>query len=282
VSAGGRTIGIGELARRTGLTQQAIRAWETRFGFPVPQRTAGDRRQYAEADVERLHRVIALKDSGVRLASAVARVRSEDAEGGALSVYAELLRVHPHLERRVLRRPVLVAISHAIEDEAMTRAVRPYVFGAFQREEFFRAASRRWQEVARTAGACLVYADFPSGRAEQGAPVEVPLDRDSPLLREWAVVVVAPSFSVALTAWEVPQPDEVRDDVRLFETVFTFDPAAVRTAADVCLAAARASGDVDPALLQQVADGMVIDPSPGAAVDSLVIRAFDYLQRAAV
>ena len=68
------TIGIGELSRQTGLTQQAIRAWESRFGFPTPERTDGGRRQYAVADVDRIQRVMALKESGVRLASVCARV----------------------------------------------------------------------------------------------------------------------------------------------------------------------------------------------------------------
>ena len=273
------TIGIGELARRTGLTQQAVRAWETRFGFPVPQRSEGGRRQYAEVDVERVRRVLALKDSGVRLAAAIARVRGEDDDGRPLSVYAELRRRHPHLESRVLRRDVLVAVSHAIEDEAMSRADRPHVFGAFQREEFYRQASGRWEEIARTAGSCLVYADFPVVAGGAGAPVEVPLGPDAPLLREWAVVVTAPSFSVVLTAWEVPRQQEVPPAHRRFESVFTFDPAAVRTAAEVCVLAARTSGEVDPALLSRIDDSLATEPTPSAGVDALVVRAFDYLQR---
>ncbi len=273
------TIGIGELARRTGLTQQAIRAWEARFGFPTPERSAGGRREYAEADVERVQRVLALKGSGVRLASAVARVRHEEQTGRPLSVYAELRRTHPHLESRVLRRRVLVAISRAIEDEAMSRAVRPYVFGAFQRAEFFRAASRRWDEIARTAAACLVFADFEGTGGKPGAPVEVPLDPDAPLLREWAVVVVAPSFSVALAAWEVPQQSHRPAAEREFESVFTFDPAAVQAAAEVCVATARASGEVDEHLLRQIDDSLAVEASTGAAVDALVVRSFDYLQR---
>jgi DICT domain-containing protein len=272
------TIWIGELARRTGLTQQAIRAWETRFGFPAPARSEGGRRQYAEADVDRILRVVALKDSGVRLASAVARVRSEEQEGRPLSVYAELRRSHPHLESRVLRRRVLVAISHAIEDEAMSRAARPHVFGAFQREEFYRAASRRWQEIARTASSCLVFADFADASGGPGGPIEVPLDPEAPLLREWAVVVVAPALSVALTAWEIPRQHDVPVDQREFESVFTFDPDAVRAAAGTCLAAAQASGEVDTMLLKSIHDSLVVEPSAGAAVDALVVRAFDYLQ----
>jgi DICT domain-containing protein len=277
--SGHAPLGIGELARRTGLTQQLIRAWETRFGFPEPERTDGGRRVYAVADVDRIQRVVALKDSGVRLATAIARVNGEDDAGRPLSVYAELRRLHPHLESRVLRREALVAVSHAIEDEALSRATRPHVFGAFQREGFYRRASRRWDEIARTASSCLVYADFPATAGGDGTPVEVPLDADAPLLREWAVVVTAPSFSVALTAWEIPRQAHRPEPLREFETIFTFDPAAVRTAADVCVAAARAVDDLDPGLLRRIDDSLATEPTPGSGVDALVVRAFDYLQR---
>jgi DNA-binding transcriptional MerR regulator len=300
------TIGIGELSRQTGLTQQAIRAWESRFGFPTPERTDGGRRQYAVADVDRIQRVMALKESGVRLASAISRVRDEDDEGRPISVYAELRRLHPHLHSRLLRREVLIAISHAVEDEAMSRGSRPHVFGAFQREEFYRRASGRWGEIARTAASCLVFADFAapaegsvaggsvsgrsvsggsvsgrsgSGGSGAGGPVEVPLAPDAPLLREWAVVVSAPSFSVALTAWEVPRQSHLPEEEREFESLFTFDPAAVRTAAEVCVKAARASGEVDLDLLRRIDDSLATEPTASTGVDALVVRAFDYLQR---
>jgi DICT domain-containing protein len=272
-------LGIGDLARRTGLTPQVIRAWETRFGFPVPARTDGGRRRYDAVDVARIQRVVALKDSGVRLAQAIARVQTEDESVGPLSVYGELRRTHPHLETRVLRREVLVEISHAIEDEAMSRAARPVVFGAFQREEFYRREAERWSELARTATACLTFADFGSPSGGAAGPVEVPLAPDAPLLREWVVVVTSPSFSVLLTAWEVPGRSRLPEPRREFESVFTFDRAAVRTAADVCLAAARASGTVDPELLRAVDDSLATAPTTSTGVDALVVRAFDYLQR---
>ena len=285
------TIGIGELSRQTGLTQQAIRAWESRFGFPTPERSDGGRRQYAVADVDRIQRVVALKESGVRLASAITRVRDEDDEGRPISVYAELRRLHPHLHSRLLRREVLIAISHAVEDEAMSRGSRPHVFGAFQREEFYRRACGRWEEIARTAASCLVFADFAApaegsgsggsvaGALGAGGPVEVPLAPDAPLLREWAVVVSAPSFSVALTAWEVPRQSHLPEEEREFESLFTFDPAAVRTAAEVCVKAARASGEVDLDLLRRIDDSLATEPTASTGVDALVVRAFDYLQR---
>jgi MerR family transcriptional regulator, light-induced transcriptional regulator len=280
-TASAPALGIAELAERTGLSQQAIRAWETRFDFPTPTRTEGGRRVYAAADVDRIQRVVALKDSGVRLAQAIARVRGEDEGGRQRSIYAELRRAHPHLDSRRLRREVLIAISHAIEDEAMARASRPTVFGSFQREEFFRRESGRWSELARTSASCLVFADFPSPLDHgRDGPVEVPLEPDAPLLREWAVVVASPTFSVVMAAWEPPRgsgPTDPRH--RELESVFTFDPAAVRSAAEVCLATARTSGTVDPELLRSIEAALAAAPTPSTGVDALVVRAFDYLQR---
>lgn len=265
------TLGIGELARLTGLTPQLIRAWESRFGFPQPVRTPSGRRRYDARDVDRIGRVLSLKESGSRLAQAVARVQEEPDDARALSVYGELRRSVPHLGSRVMRRDVLLAVSRAIEDEALARAVRPVVFGAFQREESFLRASGRWQELARTAEQCMVFADFAASDSH-GDPVRVALDPASPLLREWAVVVSSADFSVVLTAWEIPGDREGR-----FEVIFTLEPAAVRVAVDVCTAAARAAGVNAPCVLPV---GGTTRAS-GQAADALVLRAFDYLQEIA-
>jgi len=274
-------LGIGDLARRTGLTPQVIRAWETRFGFPQPRRTPSGRRSYDPRDVDRIARVLTLKESGSRLAEAIARVaRQEDVDGRDLSVYGELRRLLPHLETRLLRRDVLTAISRAIEDEALARAVRPLVFGAFQREEFYLRSAPRWEELARTAEGCVVFADFTHPLDRAGRPVRVPLDRDSPLLREWAVVVRSADLSTVLTAWEVPGNEPYAD--RQFETIFSFEPAAVQVAVDTCVAAARSAGVPEEALLRDpdsVPSGSPRTPSPG--VDALVLRAFGYLQQLA-
>jgi DICT domain-containing protein len=264
------TLGIGELARRTGLTPQVIRAWETRHGFPEPVRTASGRRRYDARDVDRIGRVLSLKESGSRLAQAIARVQEEPGDVRSLSVYGELRRALPHLGSRLMRRDVLIAISRAIEDEALARAVRPVVFGAFQREELYLRSAARWEELARTAGECVVFADFESSDPA-GDPARVALDPASPLLREWAVVVSSADFSVVLTAWEVP---DGADPERRFEVVFTLEPAAVRVAVDVCTAAARAAG-VPPT---RDTPAEATRPS-GPAADALVLRAFDYLDQ---
>jgi len=271
-------LGIGDLARRTGLTPQVIRAWEERFDFPQPRRTPSGRRTYDPREVDRIGRVRTLKQSGSRLAEAIARVVEQgDVDGRDLSVYGELLRLLPHLESRRMRRDVLVAISRAIEDEALARAVRPLVFGAFQREEFYLRSASRWRELARTAEGCVVFADFPDGLDATSRPARVALDPGSPLLREWAVVVRSETFSTVLTAWEVPGADPGQ---RVFETIFSFEPEAVRVAADTCLAAARSAGLPEEALLRHpevVTMGPPRTSSPG--VDALVLRAVGYLQQ---
>lgn len=272
-------LGIGELARRTGLTPQVIRAWETRFDFPQPRRTPSGRRAYDPSDVDRIARVLTLKESGSRLAQAIARVvRQGDAEGRDLSIYGELRRQLPHLETRLMRRDVLVAISRAIEDEALARAVRPVVFGAFQREDFYLPSAPHWQELARTAEGCVVFADFADPPDPDARPMRVPLDRDSPLLREWAVVVRSADFSTVLTAWEVP--GSAADGDRQFETIFSFEPDAVRVAVETCLSAARAAGLPEEAILRDPAAAEVCPPrTPSPGVDALVLRAFGYLQQ---
>jgi hypothetical protein len=64
---------------------------------------------------------------------------------------------------------------------------------------------------------------------------------------------------------------------RRFETIFSFEPDAVRVAVDTCVAAAQAAGVPADALLGGgLRDGPPRTPSP--AVDALALRAFGYLQ----
>jgi DICT domain-containing protein len=124
----------------------------------------------------------------------------------------------------------------------------------------------------------VVFADFSDVPDPAARPARVPLDPDSPLLREWAVVVRSDDFSTVLTAWEVPERKDGGE--RSFETIFSFEPEAVRVAVDTCLAAARSAGLPEEALLRHpevVTMGPPRTSSPG--VDALVLRAFGYLQQ---
>jgi DNA-binding transcriptional MerR regulator len=71
---------IGEVARRTGMTIAALRAWETRYGLLAPARTAGGQRLYREADITRVRAVRQLVAEGWSVAGAVSQVLGQPGE----------------------------------------------------------------------------------------------------------------------------------------------------------------------------------------------------------
>jgi hypothetical protein len=79
--------------------------------------------------------------------------------------------------------------------------------------------------------------------------------------REWSVVCDAVDLPACLTAWELPGQGEVPDRHRLFESVWTIEPRAVRDAARVCAQVAQGSGVAEAGpLLYELAD----DPASGS------------------
>lgn len=60
---------IAAVSRRTGLSQQILRAWERRYGTVVPQRTPTGRRLYTDRDLETLTLLKRLIDAGYRIGS---------------------------------------------------------------------------------------------------------------------------------------------------------------------------------------------------------------------
>ena len=61
---------IGELARRTGVATELLRAWERRYGLLAPTRTEGGYRLYSAADVQRVRRMRELLAAGLSAAQA--------------------------------------------------------------------------------------------------------------------------------------------------------------------------------------------------------------------
>jgi DNA-binding transcriptional MerR regulator len=80
LSVRARRYRIGGVASRTGLSEHVIRAWERRYGVPVPQRTAGKYRLYTEDDVRLLLRLRALTEDGVPISEAVGIATGRGAE----------------------------------------------------------------------------------------------------------------------------------------------------------------------------------------------------------
>jgi DICT domain-containing protein len=257
------TLTIGDLVERTGVSEGTLRMWERRHGFPMPERLPSGHRRYRESDVELVEQVIRERAAGLSLSAAIDRAR-ESAGGPAESIFAGLRRRRPELQPIAIRKAHLVALSHAIEDESCARAERALLFGAFQRERFYRQEEQRWREFARTAALAVVFADFKRVRRPAGAPAELPIDPAAPLNREWAIVVEAPGHAVCLAGIELPRERRRRDPAREFEVIWSVEPDVVRTATEICIDMTRRS---DGALAARVADRPA--PAAHAAADQL-------------
>jgi MerR family transcriptional regulator, light-induced transcriptional regulator len=206
---------------------------------------------------------------------AAVRQASARPAGPEPSVFAGLRRQYPELTPLVLRRPTLLALSRAIEDECCARAERPLLAASFQYERFYRRSEQRWQELARTAERVVVFADFAAVSAAPGMPVQVPVPHDAPMRREWTIVCDAIDYPACLTGWEIPGR-AARD--RRFEVVWTIDPAIVRSAVVTCLELAAAFA---PALSGQLSD-LLPGPPPSASTEltratGLLTRMIAYL-----
>jgi DICT domain-containing protein len=276
-------LAIKDVAERTGIAAGTIRMWEQRYGFPAPDRTASGYRRYTEDDVEALRKVLALRHRGLSVPAAISRAQDAGGPSDHPSIYAAVAAHDPSARAHVLRKSTLIALSKAIEHEALALAAAPVVFAAFQHEGFYRHVERRYRRLAAHADAAVVFADFADGvRHPDGAPAEVPIAADDALGNEWAVVIDAPGYAACLLAWEQPDLTEaggLEDGARRFEAIWTIDPEATRRAAQV---AARLAGRADPALGERLEELLTDRPlaleEPAPALTALVNRMVAYME----
>ena len=76
---------IGELAKRTGVSPELLRAWEQRYGLLEPARTAGGFRLYSAADEARVQRMQRLVSGGLAAAQAARLILSREPVPGTAS-----------------------------------------------------------------------------------------------------------------------------------------------------------------------------------------------------
>ncbi|HSP71764.1 MAG TPA: cobalamin B12-binding domain-containing protein [Gaiellaceae bacterium] len=82
---------IGELARRTGVSPDLLRAWERRYGLLEPVRTGGGFRVYSEADEQRVRAMQSHLEQGLAAAEAARLARAGEAAPPAEALRAALL-----------------------------------------------------------------------------------------------------------------------------------------------------------------------------------------------
>jgi Predicted cobalamin binding protein len=67
--------------KETGLTADTLRAWERRYGLPVPQRTAGGHRLYSQRDIETIKWLMKRQTEGLSISRAVDMWKEQLASG---------------------------------------------------------------------------------------------------------------------------------------------------------------------------------------------------------
>jgi len=276
-------LAIRDVAEQTGLTPGTIRVWEQRYGFPAPERTPSGYRLYTAADVETLRRVVAYRDRGLSVPAALERARAAHGPTDRPSIFGAIIAGDDPVRPQRLRKSTLLAISRAIEDEALARAAQPVVVAAFQAERNYRAVEHRYRRLAQMADACVAFGGFDAVSGGAGEPVLVPVAADEALGSEWAVVVDAPGYAACLLGWETPESQRdthLPERERRFEALWTLDPRTVRRAALVGAALTRtavpAESERVEALLQ---DRPLAVEAPAPALTSLTNRIIGYLER---
>ncbi len=278
-------LAIKDVAERTGIAAGTIRMWEQRYGFPAPERTSSGYRRYTENDVDALRKVLALRHRGLSVPAAISRAQDTGGASDHPSIYAAVAAQDPAARPLILKKATLIALSKAIEHEALALAAAPIVFAAFQQERFYRRVERRYRRLALHADAAAVFADFPDGvRHPDGAPAEIPISSDDALGNEWAVIIDAPGYAACLLAWEQPgitEPGGPDDHDRRFEAIWSIDPDATRRAAQV---AARLVGRVDAPFGERLQELLTDRPlaleEPAPALTALTNRMVAYLEAA--
>lgn len=210
------SLTIDEVARRTGLTSRALRFYEGR-GLVAPFRSSSGRRVFAREDLERLHRIVALKQAGFSLAEIGQML---DARGG-LALAQVLERQLAAIEtRRTELAATAGALRHALsridDGERLDAAT---LCSLIEKGTSIMTEKAQWDAVSAPhlsdqAKADFAAAPYPAGfdQAEYsaqwaalGAKIKaaLPLDPASPaaqdLLDEWQALL-APFTAIAAPA----------------------------------------------------------------------------------
>jgi MerR family transcriptional regulator, thiopeptide resistance regulator len=140
-------VNVGEVAALTGVTVRTLHHYD-RIGLLRPSgRTAAGYRQYAAADLERLHQVLLYRELGFPLEEVAALLDDPAADPAE-----HLRRQHRLLRERLARTQAMVA---AVEKEmearhmgiSLTPEERFELFGDWLPEEYEAEAEERWGDT---------------------------------------------------------------------------------------------------------------------------------------
>lgn len=135
---------IGELARRTGVSEEALRAWERRYGLVRPARTEGGFRVYDDEDVRRVEAMLRHLESGVAAAEAAALALDETEGHRAAPLVPDIASDLADAFERFDDDAANAALDRVFAALTVETAVRDVLFPAL------RGVAADWQSDDRT------------------------------------------------------------------------------------------------------------------------------------
>src|ERR687888_89343 len=160
MDAGVRTLKTSEAASVLNVSPNTLRAWERRFGYPKPQRTAGKHRLYTHGEVAALRDAL---QEGLSISSAISRARESlsadtsvlvgDATRDDLDPDALALRALQLFSVRSGARVLVLPVSGVAGLVDVLRAFEPQVVVVAGAEAADDQVARWAYRVRSTAGA---------------------------------------------------------------------------------------------------------------------------------
>jgi len=125
------------VAEMTGIPAPTLRAWERRYGVPVPTRTAAAYRLYSDQDVAMVRRLRDLCAGGVSIAEAAKQVRSTEVEGPFVEpesfdafeaaqarIVGAVLAFDPELVEREVSRAIYLGSAVTVFERVLSPVMR--------------------------------------------------------------------------------------------------------------------------------------------------------------
>jgi DNA-binding transcriptional MerR regulator/methylmalonyl-CoA mutase cobalamin-binding subunit len=136
---------ISAVERETGISKEVLRKWESRYGFPTPERDPQGERVYAPEQVQRLRLIKRLMDAGIRPSKVVPE------SAGDLAALAEQSHVRmagpaaPQVEAMLLehlRSHDLVGLRRRLQRLLLEQGLRQFVLDTVA--PFTHAVGEAW------------------------------------------------------------------------------------------------------------------------------------------
>lgn len=193
------------------------------------------------------------------------------------SLFAALRREFPDLAVTEASKGALVAASHLVE-ELLADAPGPSVLvSGFQRGGHWAVERDRYLALPGTRSVVLFAGEPVPEDAWDVTHLPIRLAASEPLAQEWFVLALGPGIAVVLCGLDGEDPHAgpppLEEGDRLFEAIWSFDPAIVARAAEVVVEALEESAPEHAPAAREALAGVrpPADPREVAAVADRVI-----------